>query len=116
MEKIRAAMWHTKPFFPTYIICKQVGSQYFACGNLISSHPNKYNNQVTGLLALFTHFLIPNSVPLFFFFFCLGEQVSLLHTELGFFNCQCLRLQFNNNLNRPTFPPLTHHPPLFQIP
>lgn len=71
----------------------------------------------TGFLPLFSHFLIPNSV-LFFFF--LGEQVSLLPTELGFFfNCQCLILQFNNNLNRPTFPPLTHQsspPPLFHIP
>ena len=117
MEKIRAAMWHTKPFFPTSIICNASKWAHNILLVGISPHPIKYNNQV----YWFPSFVLSFSNSQFgAFFFFLGEQVSLLPTELGFFfNCQCLILQFNNNLNRPTFPPLTHQsspPPLFHIP
>lgn len=40
LGKIIAAMWHTKPFFPTYIICKWAHNILLVG---ISSHPNKYN-------------------------------------------------------------------------
>ena len=112
MEKNQSRNVAYETLFP-YFYQTQVGSQYFACGNLtsphltsshlVSSHPIKYISSFIFSLELLIDFLIPNMVLHFFW----GKKVSLLPTELGFFNCQCLRLQFNNNLNRPTFPPLT---------